>query len=89
MKNNLRIEFDPLFIEQHKEAKLNIKGDFLGTLELFLVDPNHPALRNHALNGEFAGVRSIDVTGDWRALYRAERERIIFVALGTHEQLYG
>ena len=47
------------------------------------------SLRNHPLKDKFAGVRSIDVTGDWRALYRKMRERIIFVELGTHDQLYG
>jgi mRNA-degrading endonuclease YafQ of YafQ-DinJ toxin-antitoxin module len=37
----------------------------------------------------YAGFRSIDVAEDWRALYRREPERIIFVEIGTHEQLYG
>jgi mRNA-degrading endonuclease YafQ of YafQ-DinJ toxin-antitoxin module len=38
---------------------------------------------------KYAGVHSIDVTGDWRALYRKESERILFIDLGTHDQLYG
>jgi addiction module RelE/StbE family toxin len=50
---------------------------------------NYSSLRNHPLKDKFAGVRSIDVTADWRALYRRERERIIFVEFGTHDQLYG
>jgi addiction module RelE/StbE family toxin len=41
------------------------------------------------LKDKYAGFRSIDVPDDWRALYRKERERIIFVELGTHDQLYG
>jgi mRNA-degrading endonuclease YafQ of YafQ-DinJ toxin-antitoxin module len=28
------------------------------------------------------------VTDDWRALYREEPERITFVELGTHKELY-
>jgi addiction module RelE/StbE family toxin len=47
------------------------------------------ALRNHPLSGKYEGFRSIDVTEDWRALYRKEPERIIFVDIGTHTQLYG
>ena len=56
--------------------------------ELFRENPHHEALRNHLLTERYAGFRSIDVTEDWRALYRTEHERIIFVELGTHEQLY-
>ena len=89
MKNDLRIEFAPLFNKQREAAPLKIKKAFHDTLALFIIEPDHPSLRNHPLKDKFAGVRSIDVTGDWRALYRRERERIIFVELGTHDQLYG
>jgi mRNA-degrading endonuclease YafQ of YafQ-DinJ toxin-antitoxin module len=41
------------------------------------------------LTGKYAGFCSIDVTEDWRALYREEKERIMFADLGTHEELYG
>jgi addiction module RelE/StbE family toxin len=89
MKNDLRIEFTPLFNKHRKAAPLEIKKAFQDTLALFIVEPDHPSLRNHPLKDKFAGVRSIDVTGDWRALYRRERDRIIFVEFGTHDQLYG
>jgi addiction module RelE/StbE family toxin len=55
----------------------------------FLVEPFHPSLRNHSLKDKYAGFRSIDVTGDWRALYREETKRIIFVEIRTHKELYG
>lgn len=88
MKNDLRIEFAPLFNKRRKAAPLEIKKAFRETIALFIENPDHPALRNHALKDRYAGFRSIDVTDDWRALYRSERKRIIFVDLGTHEQLY-
>ena len=83
------MEFSPLFIKRITEAPIEIKIAFREALELFLSNPNHDALRNHPLTGKYAGTHSIDVTDDWRALYRNERERIIFVELGTHDQLYG
>ena len=89
MKNKPRIEFTPLFTKRRKAAPLAIKEAFRETLELFLEDPYHPALRNHPLTGKYAGFQSIDVTPDWRALYRGEGERIIFVNIGTHDHLYG
>ena len=86
--NSKRVNFTNLFNKQRKAAPLEIKIAFREALELFLEDPNHKLLRNHALTGKYAGVRSIDVTDDWRALYREELERIIFVDLGTHQDLY-
>ena len=89
MKNKLRIEFTPLFNKQRKAAPLVIKQAFRDVLDLFAENPTHKTLRNHSLTGKYAGFRSIDVTEDWRALYRTEPERIIFVEIGTHDQLYG
>lgn len=62
------------------------------TLEFFAVDPNHPGLHNHALSGKYAGYRSINVTDDWRAIFREERSGeatvVKFSQIGTHKELY-
>jgi addiction module RelE/StbE family toxin len=89
MKKTLRIEYSPLFEKQRKAAPLEIKQAFRDALDLFSQDPTHPSLRNHPLSEEYAGFRSIDITSDWRALYREDHERIYFAKLGTHEELYG
>lgn len=53
------------------------------------MDPFHPQLSNHGLHGEYAGVRSINIGGDWRALYRCMEPGVaIFFAVDTHSQLY-
>jgi addiction module RelE/StbE family toxin len=57
-------------------------------LALFMADPMHPDLYNHALTGEWTGYRSIAFGGDWRAHYKLVDGEAIFVALGTHSQLY-
>src|SRR5689334_21635039 len=91
--SNRKIEFAGQFDKQLQEAPDDIKGTFREVLTFFMADPTHPALRNHALTGKFAGYRSIDVTDDWRAVFREERvrERMVvkFYRLGTHTQLYG
>src|SRR2546430_17560014 len=89
MKNDLRIEFAPLFNKQRKAAPLEIKTAFHDTLAFFIGEPDHPSLRNHPLKDKFAGVRGIDVTADWRGLDRPEGGGIIFVGFGPREQLYG
>lgn len=92
MKRNPDIDFTPLFDKQRKAAPLEIKEVFLETLSLLLDDPKHPSLRNHILKEKFAGYRSINVTEDWRAIFKEtqsnKKKAIIFHLLGTHKQLY-
>ncbi len=88
----LHIEYTVLFNKQLKKAPLDIKIAFKESRELFLDNPNHSNLRNHALREKYAGYRSIDVTGDWRALFKIRKNEnktvITFYILGTHDQLY-
>ncbi len=88
----LHIEYTVLFNKQLKTAPLDIKIAFKESRELFLDNLNHPNLRNHALRERYAGYRSIDVTSDWRALFKIKTSKtqtvITFYILGTHAQLY-
>jgi addiction module RelE/StbE family toxin len=87
------INFSQRFDKQLSDASDEIIAAFLDTLQLFLTDPTHPALRNHALTGDFAGYRSIDVTEDIRAVFKetfaGEQNVVTFHLFGTHKQLYG
>ena len=89
----LRIDFTPRFNKQRKAAPIEIKTAFREVLELFLENPNHPQLRSHPLKERYSGYNSIDVTGDWRALFKVRQSKteivVTFHILGTHPQLYG
>jgi mRNA-degrading endonuclease YafQ of YafQ-DinJ toxin-antitoxin module len=93
MKNDPQIEYTPFFNKQRKAAPFEIKQAFLEALALFLESPKNPYLRNHILTKKLAGYRSINVTGDWRAVFKEKREgersMVIFHMLGTHSALYG
>lgn len=84
--------FSSTFKKQYKRADSSIKSIFQIKLNIFLQNRDNRQLRNHSLKGKHAGLRSINITGDWRALYREETENnqiiITFVLLGTHSQLY-
>jgi addiction module RelE/StbE family toxin len=88
----MEIRYTIQFRKQYQKARKEIKTAFSQMLDLFLEDPNHPALRNHSLKREFSGYESIDVTEDWRALFkireRDEQKVITFHMLGTHKTLY-
>ena len=85
-----KVEYSKQFQEDYKKSSENIKRAFRDSLDLFLFDPHNPFLRNHALREEYKGYRSIDVTGDWRAVFREFQQGsiIIFELLRTHERLY-
>ncbi|MBU2052307.1 type II toxin-antitoxin system mRNA interferase toxin, RelE/StbE family [Patescibacteria group bacterium] len=85
------IRFDRQFRKQYNKAPGKIKQIVKIRLKLFRIDQFSPPLNNHVLKGKYSGLRSINITGDWRALYVAEGQfvkQIVFVALGTHSQLY-
>jgi addiction module RelE/StbE family toxin len=89
----LRIEFSDVFNKRLSAAPRHIIAIFAEVIHLFRENPYHPALRNHPLKKKYAGYRSIDVTEDWRAVFKetesSEYTLINFRTIGTHEYLYG
>lgn len=85
----IKVRLSSQFKKQYKKSSLKIKNAFDFRLILFLDNPNNPVLNNHALIGKFRGYRSINVNGDWRAIYTyLTQTEIVFEFLGTHSQLY-
>jgi addiction module RelE/StbE family toxin len=58
-------------------------------IELFEQNPFAQTLNNHPLRGKYLGYRSINVGGDRRVVFRQSGDSVLFVAVGTHSQLYG
>lgn len=77
------------FDKQYSKLNIKIKKKFKNRVELFSANPFDVSLRNHALKGKYLGYRSIDISGDVRALYTVKGNIIIiFGFIGTHGQLY-
>ena len=77
------------FQKQFKKLPKKMKQQAIERLQLFVIDPMHYRLRNHPLTGEWAGHRSIDVTGDMRAIYQiVDKNTARFAAIGSHSELY-
>jgi addiction module RelE/StbE family toxin len=90
----MRVQYDPDIFEKLKAVNVRIRKSFADRIELFRKNPNDPHLNNHALTGEFAGYRSIDITNDYRAIYEEvptgdDDTLAYFFLLGTHKELYG
>jgi len=86
----MELQFTRTFKKQFKKIPASVQVSFTKRLELFVEDSTSPVLRVHPLQGKYAGYWSMNVTGDVRALYRKDGERVIvFALIGTHSSLYG
>lgn len=88
--DNMRIKFSRKFSKQYDKAPQNIQRSFKARLELFEGNKYHPLLNNHALTGKLKACRSINITGDWRAVFEEldNGDVVFFIMIGTHGQLY-
>jgi len=83
------IKFNRRFKKDQHKAPLKIKIQFERRLLLFVKNRTAVILNNHGLTGKWKGYRSINITGDWRAIFfEPEDGETIFAAFGTHSQLY-
>lgn len=86
----MRIEYAKRFQKKIKKVPAEIRLAFIQRAKIFEKGPFHTLLNNHALYGEYQGYRSINITGDWRAIFReyGNYALVSFETLGTHSQLY-
>jgi len=76
------------FEKMFKKCPQEIKDKFLERLKIFKENKHSPALNNHSLSGKLKELRSINISGDHRAIFEEKSKDIIFIAIGTHGQLY-
>ncbi len=60
------------------------------TLRLMELDPFHPSLRLHKLQGSLAEYHSVSISMQYRIIveFVIEDEEIILINIGTHEEVY-
>ena len=85
----LSIHYHKNFKKQFARLPKKIQDKFWTRIAIFLRDPYSMELNNHPLSGEWGKHRSMDITGDIRAVYRIENEMALFATIGSHSQLYG
>ena len=84
----MQIGYSKVFLKQAKRLTPGLRAQLQERITLFVRNPLHRTLRNHALKGKYKDYRSINITGDIRALYLQTEDEAIFDAVGTHSQLY-
>ena len=85
----MKLSYTKNFIKQSKKLMPATKTKLVQRIAVFSDNPLDPELRDHALKGKYKNYRSIDVSGDYRALYILRGNEAIFDIIGTHAQLLG
>ena len=85
----MRSHLHKSFNKDYKKLTLRIKEKLKIRRNLFLSDSFQSILNNHELHGEYSGCRSINITGDYRAIYFTKGDVAIFIRIGTHSELFG
>lgn len=85
----MKVVFHRDFEKALRKLPPQVREQTTTSIALFARNPIDPILRNHALKAQYQGYRSIDITGDYRAVYRSiETSKAVFTHIGTHSQLY-
>ncbi len=88
----MNVKYSPLFLSTSKKLNVKVRKSLKKRLAIFIKDPQDPQLDNHELKRRWLGHRAIDITADYRAIYKElyYGDEIIayFITIGTHNQLY-
>lgn len=85
----MRIIFHEDFHKRYEKLRHGEQKSVDKRILLFEENPFHPLLDNHALHGAWQEYKSINITGNFRAVFeKINQDTIHFVALGTHAELY-
>ena len=86
----MQIFFKRSFQHKYRGLSHKLKEKFKERQELFTKEPNSRILNIHKLSGKYDGMWSINITGDYRAIFdKQENGVIIFINIGTHSELFG
>ncbi|MBI4035843.1 type II toxin-antitoxin system mRNA interferase toxin, RelE/StbE family [Candidatus Daviesbacteria bacterium] len=88
----MTIKYTSTFLKQLKKSDVRTRKAFKERLLIFTKNPHDLELNDHPLKREYIGFSSIDITSDYRAIYKTVTQKnqiyIYFTLFGTHAQLY-
>ncbi len=84
----MRIAYKKRFDKDFKKLPVKIREQFYERLDLFLQDKFDKILNNHSVDKAFSNCNSINVNGDYRAIFQEREDVVVFITIGTHSELY-
>jgi len=81
--------FSKNFKKSFKKKDKFIKEKTRERIRLLREDPSNALLNNHKLTGEYKECNSINITGNFRLIFKyINKDYILFLEIGTHPELY-
>lgn len=65
----MKVYYEKQFIKAFKKLLPKIKERFYERLEIFIKNKYDPILDNHSVDRAYPDCRSVDITGDYRAIF--------------------
>jgi addiction module RelE/StbE family toxin len=88
----MKIDLHPKFVKSYKTRiakNPKLLRQTQKRLAVFSRNPFHPILRNHKLTGSKHILHAFSISGDIRIVYyEINPEHIVFLDIGSHNQLY-
>ena len=88
----MKYQLSGKFCRKYKKKNVRIRKAIDEALRKFSKNAFDLSLRNHGLERELQGLRSIDINADYRAIYEEIQEEngsfAYFDNFGTHEELF-
>ncbi len=84
----MEIVFHSHFKKKFKKLPKDIQKHFTERLNIFLENKFNEILNNHSVEKIYPNCRSINVTGDYRAIFKEKENLVTFLLIGTHSELY-
>ncbi len=79
-----------VFKRQFQKLESKLQTKIRERIDMLVIDEFNPVLNNHKLGPPYVSFRSINITGDYRLIYKRLTEGTYYLrAVGTHHQLYG
>ena len=79
-----------IFKRQFQKLPPKLQDRVRERLAMLVTDVFNPLLNDHSLGPPYESYRSINITGDYRLVYkRIATDTYYLRAVGTHHQLYG
>lgn len=85
----MKIIFHKTFQKKLKKRANEEHAQLQNRLNIFIDNPFNIILNNHILHGKYFGCRSINITGDLRAIYKIyDNDIALFIDIDNHGNLY-
>ena len=86
-----RIEPHRSFVKSYAKRIANdekLRKQYEARLDMFIAGQRDAPINDHPLTGDLQGRRSFSITADIRVIYIEMEDNIIFLDIGTHNQVY-